>query len=170
MNSLKACFVFFAVAAFAPSFSQVVPVPLHWVDDSPVIHPTGVSWGVPWPRGTVKKNQSFTLINNQGMSIPVQSWTTAYWPDGSVKWTGFAAVAGTQQGDLQLNITSNPVETASLAVENAYSIVVNTGDLRCVINRKGNFLVNSLLINGRLVARNGRLSCILQNGPEHEDP
>lgn len=26
--------------------------------------------------------------------VPLQSWPTAFWPDGSVKWTAHAAVFG----------------------------------------------------------------------------
>src|ERR1700751_2560842 len=53
---------------------------------------TGVSWGVPWARGSVKKEQSFTLAGGDGKVLPLQSWPLAYWPDGSIKWTGFATV------------------------------------------------------------------------------
>src|SRR5262249_31640745 len=69
------------------------PVSIDWLGGSPPPLETGVSWGVPWPRGAVRKDQTFSLTVNNGRSLPLQSWTLAYWPDDSVKWTGFATVA-----------------------------------------------------------------------------
>ncbi len=46
----------------------------------------GVTWGVPWPRGAVRPGVPFALADG----TPVQSWTTATWPDGSVKWSAHA--------------------------------------------------------------------------------
>ncbi|MFI6511503.1 Tat pathway signal sequence domain protein [Streptosporangium sp. NPDC050855] len=46
----------------------------------------GVTWGVPWPRGTVAAGTGFALRDG----TPVQSWVTATWPDGSVKWSAHA--------------------------------------------------------------------------------
>ncbi len=146
-------------------------VELKWLDKNPIIQPAGVSWGVPYAKGTVKKNQSFTLTNSKGESMPLQSWPTAYWPDGSIKWMGFAAVANLNDSTLRLSAAQvkEPLKKASLLFENADAVIVNTGELRCVISKKGNFIIDSLLVKGVLVAQDGRLDCILQNGPEGED-
>ncbi|MDQ3846469.1 MAG: Tat pathway signal sequence domain protein [Bacteroidota bacterium] len=147
-------------------------VELKWVDNSPANQPLGVSWGVPWPRGIIKKGQSFTLINNEGKSLPLQTWTTAYWPDGSVKWTGFATVADATQSTLKLRPNrekQTPVAGASFVSENNETVTVNTGQLRCVIRKSGRFLIDSLVVNGQLTGSKGRLECVLQNGPDGED-
>ncbi|TDD33149.1 Tat pathway signal sequence domain protein, partial [Nonomuraea terrae] len=54
----------------------------------------GVTWGVPWPRGQVRPGTPFALTDASGRDVPVQSWVTATWPDGSVKWSAHAAGAG----------------------------------------------------------------------------
>src|ERR1019366_4856064 len=54
----------------------------------------GVSWGVPWARGTVSRTQTFALTGNDGKPLPLQQWPLAWWPDGSIKFTGFATVTG----------------------------------------------------------------------------
>jgi hypothetical protein len=153
--------------------SQGLPViDLKWVDNTPVIKPTGISWGVPLPRGTAKKNQSFALTNSKGQVVPVQSWATAYWPDGSVKWLGLAALASSNDGALKLsaaNAKAGATTAASLVSESAEGLTINTGELRCVIRKKGKYLVDSLIIGSRLVANAGRLDCILQAGPDGED-
>src|SRR5438552_3317910 len=83
-------------AAAQPSGSAVS---LGWLDGTPPEIASGVSWGVPWARGTVRREQSFSLTGADGAVLPLQSWTLAYWPDGSVKWTGFATVAGPCAGN-----------------------------------------------------------------------
>lgn len=155
------------------AWSQTVPeVELKWLDSMRLLQPIGVSWGVPWSRGLVKKNQLFTLSSADGKEIPVQSWPLAYWPDGSIKWTGFAAVPGTQPGSFKLTI-NNGKDVASKkelqVAESSNAIKINTGELQCVIPKSGKFLVDSLVVDGRLVASGGRLDCILQSGPDGED-
>jgi hypothetical protein len=46
----------------------------------------GTTWGLPWPRGTVARDTPFALADG----TPLQSWVTATWPDGSVKWSAHA--------------------------------------------------------------------------------
>ena len=53
----------------------------------------GVSWGVPWAQGSVARQTQFALADVQGQAIPVQSWALAYWPDGTLKWTGHSMSA-----------------------------------------------------------------------------
>ena len=55
---------------------------------------TGVSWGVPWARGMVGRTQTFALTANDGKSQPLQAWPLAWWPDGSIKFSGFATGHG----------------------------------------------------------------------------
>src|SRR5262245_47361360 len=65
-------------------------VKLKWlVGDAPTTR-EGVSWGVPWAKGALAKNASVALRGANGSSIPVQTWPLAYWPDGSIKWSGHA--------------------------------------------------------------------------------
>ena len=62
-----------------------------WTAPRPELE-TGVSWGVPWARGTVRREQTFALTAADGKSLPLQTWPLAYWPDGSIKFIGFATV------------------------------------------------------------------------------
>ncbi len=86
-------------AVESASADQEVPteqsgaVAVDWLDGTPLSE-AGVSWGVPWPRGKVRKDQCFTLTASDGKALPLQSWPLAYWPDGSLKWSGLATVAG----------------------------------------------------------------------------
>ena len=66
-------------------------ITLSWLGEQPPLVSTGVSWGVPWPQGEVRRGATFSL-SAQGKDLPVQTWPLAYWPDGTIKWSGFATV------------------------------------------------------------------------------
>jgi hypothetical protein len=151
-------------AADAPS-----AVPLRWLDESAPALPQGASWGVPWARGVMKKDQTFALKTADGKLLPVQTWPLAYWPDGSMKWTGVAAVT---TPDMALPLTlvpgaGAPEAGAVVRVRNSDTTVeVDTGKLKCRIVKWGGGLIDSMMVDGREIARKGQLVCILQDGPD----
>jgi hypothetical protein len=59
-----------------------------WLDGTAPQAVEGVTFGVPWPRGALKKDTAFRLGD-----LAVQSWPIAYWPDGSLKWSAHAIAA-----------------------------------------------------------------------------
>ncbi|MGH9850362.1 MAG: hypothetical protein ACREBD_11040, partial [Blastocatellia bacterium] len=154
-----------------PAAAQSAPsVELKWLGDKPPATPMGVSWGVPWPQGKVRKEQSFTLTTAGGKSLPLQTWPLAWWPDGSIKWSGFATVAGPETtGSLRLSL-SNTAAPASVPVvqvrQSDTTFEIDTGRLKVRIPRWGASLIDSMVVDGREVARHGRLVCILQDGPD----
>ena len=62
-----------------------------------------VSFGVPFDKGEVFPENKLRLSAESGEDIPIDTWTLAYWPDGSVKWGGIAGVipAGTEKLTLE---------------------------------------------------------------------
>jgi hypothetical protein len=145
-------------------------VTLNWLDGQPPATPVGVTWGVSWPRGAVSKGQAFVLKGADGKTLPLQAWPTAYWPDGSIKWTGLATVGGPAvAGPLQVMAAQGGAAAQggdAVKVTDGDTIVIATGRLVCRIPKSGSALVASMSVDGREVARNGQLECILQNGPE----
>jgi hypothetical protein len=130
---------------------------------------SGVSWGVPWAPGAVARGASFSL-SAQGRELPLQSWPMAYWPDGSLKWSGFATVvpAG-MTGAATLSAAPAANARGSLTVANdGKSVVVDTGALKCSIPLSGPNILNSMSLGGKDVAGASQLVCILQSGPETE--
>ena len=152
-----------------PASANPPALQLHWLDQSPPALAQGVSWGVPWPKGAIPKDQTFALSTSDGSSLPLQSWTLAYWPDGSIKWTGFATCAPAGIAG-PLTLTPAPAAAAAGAVlkvtqsDTTYEIA--TGPLTARIDKWGGGLIQSLVVDGREVARDGRLVCILQDGPD----
>ena len=152
--------------ALAPSATSPA-VMLSWLGGDPPHMPAGVSWGVPWPQGAVARGSGFTL-SASGKELPVQTWPLAYWPDGSVKWSGFATVvpAGLA-GPVRLSQGSSEVSAGLKVTQDSKSTVVDTGALQCSIPPAGGAnLVESMMVEGRAVAGAVGLVCILQSGPE----
>jgi hypothetical protein len=150
---------------------RAAPIELNWLDGAAPAAGAGVSWGVPWPKGAMPRDQAFTLTAADGARLPLQSWPLAYWPDGSLKWSGFATVAGSAVGRVQLN-TSSPADaktalaTRVIIRESETAIDVDTGALRARVLRWGGNLVDSLVVGGREVARDGRLVCLVDDAAE----
>ena len=106
----------------------------------------GTSWGVPFAKGTVLPGATFVVKDAAGRTVPSASWPLACWPDGSLKWVGFATVA--DRGGLTVNVTPAPkargrktavVEPAvrSLAEQTAEGIRIDTGVMSCLVPADG---------------------------------
>jgi hypothetical protein len=144
-------------------------VSLGWLDRAPPAVEQGVSFGVPWPRGAVQGTQAFELAAGNGPALPLQSWPLAYWPDGSVKWTGFATIAGPGlEGPFKLHaVASGPISAPTVRIDRTETAIdVDTGKLTCRIPTAGDDLIEELSVEGRVVASRVRLVCILQDGPD----
>lgn len=145
-------------------------VALDWLGGKPPLTPVGVSWGVPWPRSTLPPGQQLIVRTAAGRSVPSQSWPLAYWPDGSVKWSGLAIAADSQlKGPLTVAVGSAVAPAAPLKVkEDEQVIEIATGRLRCRIARSGTNFIESLVVDGREVGRNGRLIVCREDRSEYE--
>lgn len=146
----------------APKQPDVVK--LNWLENAPLIA-SGVSWGVPWPKGEIQKNQTFVLNTLDGKELPLQSWPLAYWPDGSIKWSGFATVATAQlKGSFTLSTGKGAKPAVALKVtEKADFVEINTQVLTCQIPRRGSYIIDSMRVNGLHVAGKGQLICMLED-------
>jgi hypothetical protein len=143
-------------------------VELNWLGDAPPLVPAGIAWGVPWAKGAVRRAATFSLTA-QGKELPIQSWPLAYWPDGSIKWSGFATVApAALAGPIVLSTGPSAAPTSALQVANdGKTIAIDTGALQCAVPAAGGAnLFDSMTIEGRAVAGPAQLVCILQSGPD----
>ncbi|MEO7598137.1 MAG: Tat pathway signal sequence domain protein, partial [Opitutus sp.] len=145
-------------------------VAVNWLDGASPAAPQSVSWGVPWPKGKLQTTDSISARTNDGKAVPIQTWTMATWPDGSIKWSGHAMVAEADtRGPIELAIgTSEPVPDPVRVVETVDGITIDTGGLSCRIRRSGTFLFEALSMGERVVARDARLIASLENREEFE--
>src|SRR5439155_18173469 len=111
--------------------------------------------------GAVAKGQTFR-VESAGKPIATQSWPMAYWPDGSLKWTGHAIVAPIA-GPLSVSTGDNVTPDKPLVVtDSPDGFAIDTGTLRCVVPKKGSSLLNSDR------TKNLRLVCTREDRSEYE--
>jgi hypothetical protein len=147
-----------------PSPALPQSAPLGWLDQGPPTTPQGVTFGVPWPKGEVKNAAALSLTAGGG-SLPVQSWPLAFWPDGSIKWTGHAVVAGPDTpGTLRLGPGRAALPQPAVRVSrHSDHLEIDTGALRSVVPLAGPALLTALRVGGREVAREARLVALLED-------
>jgi hypothetical protein len=165
---MKKLSVILALSGIASLTSAAPPeVAVNWLEGKPPVTAVGISWGVPWAKGTVPKDQTFALAAADGTNLPLQTWPLAYWPDGSLKWSGFATVVGAGlEGPFKLATGAPATGSATVKVRQSDSTwEIDTGRLKCRVPKWGSELIDSMVVDGREVTRQGRLVCILQDGP-----
>ncbi|MFI8952867.1 Tat pathway signal sequence domain protein, partial [Streptomyces sp. NPDC053750] len=149
------------------------PVDLRWLEKgSPSELVGGTTWGVPWPRGSFAAGQEFSLVTEGGDSVPVQSWVTGWWPDGSVKWTAHAMSGDAPRaGSYRLAAGAGQAPAKPLTVRTrGGEITVDTGVVQVVFGQSGRDLLKSIRRGGRVIARAGRLVASRQDKPSTEEP
>lgn len=144
----------------------MVYVKLQWLENQPA-HSTGVTWGVPWKQGELDRNQSVSLYDSLGEKVGVQTWPMAYWPDGSVKWTGHGAVIDRGSNEYQLKPGENKSPDNTLQLRDMEkSIQVDTGRISCEINKEGNVFIQRLLVDEMEIGSAGKLIAIKEERQE----
>ena len=134
-------------------------------------------WGVPWPRGVVPSGPTVPALEleHEGGTTPVDTWITARWPDGSVKWTGHAALAPAGEARLvERPDAAGPDRSASSPLtvleEPDGSVTVDTGALRVQVGPHPSAPIRRLEAEGREVGCEGRLVASSAAGAERTAP
>jgi hypothetical protein len=151
-------------------------VKTRWLEGTPSYF-GGVTFGLPWPRGQHLANE--TIFTASGDAL-LQSWATAYWPDGSLKWTGHALAATesppseyivTASGSNNLTASRLRRQSSDIQVhDNGNEVIVSTGKITAAFPKSGNILVSSIKIGNKTVGTSGRLVLKSQTGtPDDEE-
>ena len=166
-----------AAGETAPDQTRRAPGPqpggpaVRWLDGTvPTVAP-GATWGMPWPRGSVAGDASLAVQTQEGKPVPSQSWPLAWWPDGSLKWSGHA-IPGTPEA-LSTGYSVSPGKSTAPAVavrvsETSGEVTVDTGVIVARIPRSGAHVIGSLSRGGREIARHGRLVALSDDAPAAE--
>ncbi|MBB3111620.1 hypothetical protein FHS18_003688 [Paenibacillus phyllosphaerae] len=146
-------------------------IPLRWLGE-PASMPTGLTWGIPWREGELTPIDQLTLTDENGdEAAALQSWWTAYWPDGSVKWSAHAAVrANGDAAKWSINKAKGQADNAKPSepkqielTENEDTIRLNTGVMVLTLNKQGIQLIRSIERQGKELCSGGRLVCLKES-------
>ncbi len=134
---------------------------LKWLEP-PAKGPASVTFGVPWEKKSQSTAGPFALTDRTGREYPVQSWPTAWWPDGSVKWTAHAAVVDPAGAPYRLRADEQaPAGAVSLKVERLLDgLRVDTGRIVCQIGGAGRDVIRSVEMDGKTVCTGAWLAAV----------
>jgi hypothetical protein len=143
--------------------AEVQDVKLTWLEGKPTTAAV-TTWGPPWPKGAVPANQSFALKSADGADVPLQSWPTAYWPDGSLKWSAHAIAvdAPAESYTLGPGTATAPAQPVTVTDEKMY-VDVDTGVIKTRIRKSGPELISQIWRGDVLIARKGQLVNLKQD-------
>ncbi|PSN72488.1 hypothetical protein BS50DRAFT_252995 [Corynespora cassiicola Philippines] len=155
-------------------------VSVKWLDGTPD-YTTGLTFGLPWARGQhLADATSFAASSAANDPVDLESWVTAYWPDGSIKWTGHA-IGGSETVYDEYKITATGPgngtfsrlrkrATALQVSDSTDEIVVDTGKIVAKFPKSGDALVSSIeTSSGKVIGQNGRLVLRSQTGVADDD-
>ena len=154
-------------------------VDVTWLSDAPPALQLGTSFGVPWPRGAHRPDETRFSLGGDSAALGLQTWITGYWADGSIKWTGHAipgtdassdkyTIVAQTNGTNTTNATSGKralAETKLVVSDAKRAVTVNTGKITTVFPKSGTVLVKEIrTAAGKAVGLNGRLVLQSQSG------
>ena len=150
-----------APAAFAPA-------PVRWIDGAaPALH-AGQTFGVAWPRGVVKAGTRFAVQAGGGAGVAAQSWTTATWPDGSIKWSAHAIPADVAPAGLVVTRGRETAPREPVRVsESADAVTIRVGDCVWEVAKSGDALIRSARVAGKPVLGPVTLVGAVRSDPLH---
>lgn len=137
-------------------------VKVKWLEGAPGFH-AGTTFGLPWPQGKYHLNDTRFTISDANGDIPLQTWATGYWRDGSVKWTAHAIPAldtiATEYAVEAWRSSHAPTASAGLSVQDGMDqVTVDTGKIKVTFPKNGNNIIDSITSSsGKVVGEAGKL-------------
>ena len=121
------------------------------------------TWGCMWQKGECKENAKFSCVAGNGTQVPMQVRNTAYWPDGSVKWTAHTADAALLGDEMEVTMSEEETkpEHGITIQETEAGFEIFNGIFELVIPKSGEQLIATITKNGVVVAENARPELIL---------
>lgn len=157
-------------SAFAAGSRPSASAQVHWIDGVAPAWDAGQSFGVPWPRGAVRRAAGLAARDGDGAGLPVQSWPLAFWPDGSIKWSGHALPADIAAAQVVIapGHAASPVQSVHV-VESEDDVVVQAGKVRWRIPRSGSAVIAAAEQDGRVLLRRVQLVARSQSAASTEE-
>lgn len=131
-------------------------------------------FGMIWEKGTAAVNTKYRLTAD-GREFPVQSEISAYWPDGSVKWSRHSANLPEGASRIELEPAGEaweekrPDMPLSVAAE-AYGWRIDTGVLSVFVQSEGSDLLRDAAVGGSVrIAKAGLILKLEEKESASED-
>ena len=122
----------------------------------------------------------YTLQTKDGRNVPMQTWPLAFWPDGSVKWSGHAISSATSDLVGPFTISTNNAAgggrggggggNGALVTQDGWKIDIDTGVISARILKHDTANIFEALWRGsRQIAQNGKLVVVNEDHSQIKD-
>lgn len=121
------------------------------------------TWGCMWEMGRCQADTRYQLKGEQGQEVPMQSRITAYWPDGSVKWTAHTADAE-KIGETMEVVPGEPgaLKGGIQVLRRGVSMEIQAGAMNVAISGDDSSLFECVSFEGRPYLLNGQAVLLLE--------
>ncbi len=124
------------------------------------------TFGCMWKRGECKVDTDYICKNSDGVKVPMQSRITAYWPDGSVKWTAHTADAALLGEEIEV-LPGKPAPFEGLYCwEEDDAIIIGAGVIFIMIQKDGEHLFTEASRAGKTFLRDAEAVLLLEEPRE----
>ena len=122
-------------------------------------------FGCMWRQGECSADTEYvcrTAGDCGGKEVPMQSRITAYWPDGTVKWTAHAADAALLGKEIQVLPGRQETHGGMRCLESEEEILIQAGKVAVTIKKDGRHLFSAAERDGRLYLQDAQAVLILE--------
>lgn len=132
------------------------------------------TFGCMWKRGECREDTTYVCTTKEGegqeQEVPVQSRVTAYWPDGSVKWTAHTAKADGLGEKIQvLPGVPKSIPGKIQYQETKEELLVLAGSVRIRVRKQGSHLFETVERQGKVWLQDGEAVLLLEKPVQVED-
>lgn len=126
------------------------------------------TFGCMWKKGECQPTTEFVCHAKSGDEIPMQSRITAYWPDGSVKWTAHSADAALLGQEIDVT-PGDPKNYPGMKLEEDNDeIRVSSGKISVVVKKDGKHLFSEASRCGKVFLQDVLPELILEEPFEQD--
>ena len=116
------------------------------------------TFGCMWKQGEVSPSSDYVCTNTDGTKAALQSRVTAFWPDGSVKWSAHTADADMLTDSIEVlpaaGSTENTAKKGITLKTDGDGFIADNGRFTVFIPGSGANLVSKIEAGSRLIAKN----------------
>ena len=124
------------------------------------------TFGCMWKKGECQPETTYVCRTAEGSEVPMQTRITAYWPDGSVKWTAHTADAELLGKEMEV-LPGTPASYEGMKLtEDAEGFLLQSGVITVKVHKNGKYLFESAERNGKVFLENALPVLVLEQPAE----
>lgn len=120
------------------------------------------TFGCMWKQGECVPETNYVCKTKEGNEVPMQSRITAYWPDGSVKWTAHTADAALLGEEIKV-LPGKPADFHGMElVETDSAYLVKAGVITITVEKDGRHLFTNAERDGKSYLKDAEAVLLLE--------